>query len=145
MSNGKRIHMLFAATGMLALAGCETVAEEVNEAVAREYVAMLTAVPGHNGSGKAEISINDTTNQICADLEIDNNTAASVTAAHIHYGRTGPIYVTLDTPDDNDSDDCDTVSDAIVDHMRGNPGAYYVDVHTSTHPGGALRGRLRKE
>ena len=145
MKMAKKHHLLLAAVGAAGLTGCESIMEEATEAIGFEYVAMLSPVPGHSGSGTAEVSINDATNQICTDLEVDNNTARNVNAAHIHLGPSGAIYVNLDTPDDNDSDDCDIVSDALVDHIRSNPGAYYVDVHTADHPDGALRGQLRKE
>ena len=145
MRIAKLHYVLLAAVGATGLTGCESIMEEATEAVGFEYVAMLSPLPGHSGSGKAEVSINDATNQICTDLEVDNNTTRTVTSAHIHLGPTGPVYVYLDSPDDNDSDDCDTVTDALIDHMRSNPRAYYVDVHTADHPRGALRGQLRKE
>ena len=68
-----------------------------------------------------------------------------VTAAHIHRGAAGvagPPVVTLDPPDDNDSDDCDTVDDALVDEIRTNPGGFYVNVHTADYPNGAIRGQI---
>ena len=103
-------------------------------------------VPGPgdpNGFGKAEIAINDATNSICTDLEVRD--IGPVTAAHIHRGGpgvAGPPVVNLDPPDDNDSDDCDTVDDALVDEIRGNPGGFYVNVHTDDYPDGAIRGQL---
>ena len=69
----------------------------------------------------------------------------TVTAAHIHRGAAGtngPPVVTLDAPDDNDSDDCDTADDALVDAIRANPSAFYVNVHTTDYPNGAIRGQI---
>ena len=91
----------------------------------------------------ARIAINDATNQVCTDLEVRNISA--VTAAHIHEGRAGvngPPVITLDAPDDDDSDDCDTVSDVLVDRLRRNPSAFYVNVHTADYPNGAIRGQI---
>jgi hypothetical protein len=137
-----------AACGALALAGCETVNEVVNDAVGNQFRAQLSGAnePGGgdpNGAGLARIEINDTTNTVCTDLEVRQIEQA--TAAHIHRGASGvngPPVITLDVPDDNDSDDCDEVPDALVDEIRNNPGGFYVNVHTADFPDGAIRGQL---
>ena len=142
-------HVLLLAAGALALAGCETVKEEVDEVVGNNFRAEMNGgneAPGPgdpDGFGKAEIAINDATNSICTDLEVRD--IDDVTAAHIHRGGpgvAGPPVVTLDPPDDNDSDDCDTVADALVDEIRNNPGGFYVNVHTADYPNGAIRGQI---
>ena len=150
MSNSvKPRHVLLLAAGVFALAGCETVKEEVDEVVGNNFRAELNGaseVPGPgdpNGFGKAEIAINDATNSVCTDLEVRD--LGAVTGAHIHRGgpgASGPPVITLDTPDDNDSDDCDTVDDSLVDEIRSNPGGFYVNVHTADYPTGAIRGQL---
>ncbi|HYE27834.1 MAG TPA: CHRD domain-containing protein [Allosphingosinicella sp.] len=142
-------HVLLAAAGVLALAGCETVKEEVDEVVGNNFRADLTGgnvFPGPgdpDGSGKAAIAINDSTNSVCTDLEVRD--IGAVAGAHIHRGgpgTSGPPVITLDAPDDNDSDDCDTVDDALVDEIRNNPGGFYVNVHTAEYPNGAIRGQI---
>lgn len=148
MKRTKIIGFLSATCGMLVLAGCETVNEEVNEVVGNNFHAALSGaneVPAGDadGAGMARIAINDATNQVCTDLEIRNINA--VTAAHIHEGRAGvngPPVITLDTPDDDDSDDCDAVTDALVDRIRRDPSAFYVNVHTADYPNGAIRGQI---
>ena len=144
----KSICLISAACGALALSGCETLTEEVNEVVGNNFHATLTGaseVPpaDPDGAGMARIAINDATNLVCTDLEVRN--INSVTAAHIHEGRAGvngPPVITLDAPDDDDSDDCDTVSDALVDRLRRDPSAFYVNVHTADYPNGAIRGQI---
>ena len=133
-------HFLLLAAAGTALAGCETIAEEAAQVTGDELVAALSPVGGGGGSGRAVISLNDTTNQVCTDLEVRG--IGQVTAAHIHLGATGPAYFDIEVEDDNDTDDCDTTTDAQLDHLRRNPRAYWVDVHTSDRPAGALRGRL---
>ena len=141
-------YLLLAAGAGLALAGCETVDEAVNDAVGNQLRAEMNGAnePGGgdpDGSGLARVEINDVTNTVCTDLEVRQ--IGVVTAAHIHRGASGvngPPVVTLDAPDDNDSDDCDTVDDALVDEIRGNPGGFYVNVHTADFQGGAVRGQL---
>ena len=147
-----RLHyraLLLAAGAALALGGCETVEEEVNEGIGNRFQAQLSGAaerpgPGDpDGTGMARIAINDATNRVCTDLEVRN--IGNVTAAHIHRGGpqvAGPPVVTLDAPDDDDSDDCDTVDDALVDEIRANPGGFYVNVHTTDYPNGAIRGQI---
>lgn len=132
-------HLLVSSCALFALAGCETVAEEVNEAVGFEYTAMLAPSGGGSGSAKAEISLNDATNMICTDLELSSGVA--MTAGHI-MGPGNQVLADIDVPDDNDSDDCDNVTDSVIDSIKANPGAYYVHIAATT---GDLTGTLRKE
>ena len=131
--------VLLAACGALALAGCESIAEEATEALGQEFIAMLAPVGAGTGSGKAEISLNDTSNMLCTDLELSNN--VSMTAGHI-MGPGNVVVADIDVPDDNDSDDCDNVADAHVDGIRENPGSYWVYIRATS---GDLRGTFRRE
>ena len=140
--------LLLGAATALALAGCATVEEEVNEEIGNRFQAQMNGaseVPpaDPDGTGMARIAINDDSNRICTDLEV--RMIGDVTAAHIHRGApgvNGPPVVTLDPPDDNDSDDCDTADDALIDEIRHNPAAFYVNVHTAEYPEGAIRGQI---
>ena len=140
--------LMFGACAAAALAACETVDEAVTDAVGDQFRAQLSganepAGGDPDGAGLARVEINDTTNSICTDLEV--RMIAPATAAHIHRGAAGvngPPVVNIDPPDDNDSDDCDDVPDALVDEIRANPGGFYVNVHTADYPDGAIRGQL---
>ena len=134
-----KARLMIGACAALALAGCETVAEEVNEAVGAEFVAMLAPSAGGAGSGKAEISLNDTTNMLCTDLELSGPVA--MTAGHL-VAPGGRVIADIDVPNDNDSDDCDNVADADIDAIRANPGSYRVHIAATT---GDLNGTLRRE
>lgn len=139
---------LFIAAGAVLLAGCETVERAATDIVGNNFAANLTGssevLPADpDGVGTAKISTDDATNRICTHLEVRN--IGAVTAAHIHRGRAGvngPPVVTLDAPDDNDSDDCDDVADALLDEIRRSPADFYVNVHTAEHPDGAIRGQI---
>lgn len=140
--------LLIACAGALLLAGCETVERAVTDVIGNNFAASLTGaneVPqgDPDGVGTASVSTDDATNRICTRLEVRN--IGAVTAAHIHRGRAGvngPPVITLDAPDDNDSNDCDAVQDALLDEIRRSPGDFYVNVHTAEFPNGAVRGQI---
>jgi hypothetical protein len=143
--------LLLASAGALGLAGCETVQEEINEVTGPKFHANLTGaneVPAGdpNGTGTAHLAVASALNTLCADLKVQD--IGAVTAAHIHRGAAGvngPPVVTLSAPDDdNDSDDCDVVNDAVLDEIVANPAGFYVNVHTADHPNGAIRGQLMR-
>ena len=134
--------------GAAALAGCETVAQVVGD----EYTANLSGaaeVPGPgdaDGWGRATVDLNPTIPQVCTDLEV-RDILVPATAAHIHRGAAGvagPPVVTLDAPDDDDSDNCVTISEELAVQIRTAPGDFYVNVHTTDFPNGAIRGQLAR-
>ena len=140
--------ILLIGAAAFALSGCETVNRVANDVLGNNFSATMTGaneVPpaDPDGSGTATISTNDAINQICTHLEVRN--IGVVTAAHIHRGAAGvngPPVVNLDKPDDNDSNDCDDVSDKLLDDIRRHPSDYYVNVHTTEYPNGAIRGQI---
>ena len=139
MRNLKAAQLLVSVCALAALAGCETAAEEVNEAVGFEYTAILAASAGGTGSGKAEISHNDATNMLCTDHEL--SPGVTMTAGHV-VDSGGAVVADIDVPDDNDSDDCDNITDAQLDAIKANPGAVRVHIAAGT---GDLNGTLMKE
>lgn len=130
----------------LALAGCETVAESVDET----YSASLSGaqeVPGPgdtDGSGNAEITVVDAVDNVCYEINVTGISPA--TAAHIHRGATGvsgPPVVTLEAPTDGETQGCVQAPEAIADEIEANPAGFYINVHTADFPNGAIRGQLR--
>jgi len=97
------------------------------------------------GTGEATIRLRRGQGQICYSLEVQNITLPSV-GAHIHHGgagESGPIVVPLRQPGANgQSSGCATVSRALVSQILANRSDYYVNVHTTDFPGGAVRGQL---
>jgi hypothetical protein len=130
----------------LALAGCETVAESIDET----FTASLSGaqeVPGPgdvDGTGEAEVTIVDAVDNVCYELGVRG--IAPATAAHIHRGAmgvAGPPVVTLETPADGESVGCTQAPEAIADEIEANPAGFYVNVHNAEFPNGAIRGQLR--
>lgn len=110
-------------------------------------------VPGPgdtDGAGRARIRANRRTEKVCFNLSWSD--IAPPAAAHIHEapaGKAGDIVVTLFS---SDSPLPDTItgargcaSDVSSDLIKGiieNPDDYYVNVHNTEFPAGAIRGQL---
>lgn len=99
-----------------------------------------------DGTGTARITLNQGRGTVCWSIHVENVTLPAI-AAHIHVapaGDPGPVVVTLGAPDANgDSAGCATdVDPALIKAIRKNPSHYYVNVHTTDFPGGAVRGQL---
>jgi glucose/arabinose dehydrogenase len=117
-------------------------------------VANLTGaaeVPGPgdpDGSGQANVFLNQEAQTICFSI-IATDITLPAAAAHIHVGRrgvAGDIVVTLSPPDDNGiSTGCvSDVDPSLIQDIIANPSNYYVNVHTSDFPDGAIRGQLSR-
>jgi hypothetical protein len=107
-------------------------------------------VPGPgdpDGSGSASITVDRALDQVCFTIHVSGITLPA-TAAHIHQGAigvAGPVVVTLTPPDaTGSSSGCTPVTPDLVAAILENPSAYYVNVHTSDFPNGALRGKLSR-
>ena len=98
-----------------------------------------------DGTGTAEIELNDDDNEVCWDITVANITLPA-TAAHIHTGAAGVpggVLVTLSAPNAaGTASGCVGATDDVVDDIIANPGSFYVNVHNADFPGGAVRGQL---
>ena len=108
----------------------------------------VPAAPGSDLTGTARITINLGQSELCWDL--DYTTTQKVVAAHIHRGdpgHAGPIVFGFFNPPPSATavnSGCREGDPALLADIAANPGAYYVNVHTSAHPAGAGRGQLTK-
>ncbi len=97
-----------------------------------------------DGNGTAMITLR-ADNQVCWELRVSNITLPAA-AAHIHEaprGVAGPVVIPLSAPDANGmASGCANPEAGLVDRIKQNPGAFYVNVHTPDFPGGAVRGQL---
>lgn len=131
-------------------AGCPTVVLTAKKG-GKKLSATLTGaaeVPGPgdpDGAGTATLRLRVGQAQICHTLTVSNITLPA-SAAHIHVGAVGvagPVVVPLTTPDaDGSVEGCATATRALVKQIIQNPAGYYVNVHTSDFPAGAVRGQL---
>ena len=105
-------------------------------------------VPGPgdmNGNGEFSGWFDAAQGRVCYTLGVGSLT--DPTMAHIHRGAaqvSGPVVVALANPAQNISDTCTPVDPALVREIVANPGAFYVNVHTKAHPGGAIRAQLKR-
>ena len=133
--------------GVMLLAGCAAGPQNQRATL---YVSMtgIQEVPGPgdpDGNGTVEINVDPRQNQVCWNLyarQID-----PATAAHIHRGAegvAGPVVLMLTTPDAaGHSQGCATVDPALAREIAYQGHLFYANVHTATHPAGAIRGQLR--
>jgi hypothetical protein len=105
-------------------------------------------VPGPgdpDGSGTATLRLNPGTETVCFVLTVSDITLPA-TGAHIHVGtvtEAGPVVVALTPPDaSGTSSGCVSADRDLILNIIQNPDQYYVNVHTTDFPAGALRGQL---
>jgi CHRD domain len=97
-----------------------------------------------NGAGSFSAVIKG--RELCYGLAVRD--IEDPTMAHIHRGgrnTNGPILVPLTPPETGDpgaSSACTELSRSLVRQIRRKPGGYYVNVHNSAFPDGAVRGQL---
>ena len=101
-----------------------------------------------DGVGDALLTINVGQNEICWETSVSNITLPA-TASHIHHavaGVRGPIVIALSPPNASGvAHGCrsDVDRDLLRDIME-HPADYYVNVHTSDYPAGAIRAQLER-
>ena len=115
------------------------------------YTVALTGaaeVPGPgdpDGTGTATLTVNPSQQRVCYTLSATN--IATPTASHIHIGPAGvagPVVVPLATPTGTvtfTSAGCIN-NGRLAAQLWARPENYYVNVHNSAFPAGAVRGQL---
>ena len=103
--------------------------------------------PGDSdGIGEATLHLYPVKNKICYNISASNLNGP--TAAHLHMGKAGEegsVKLKLKTPPQNGDSvrECRRgLSMEFIRNIKRNPENYYVDVHSSEFPQGAVRGQL---
>ena len=102
-----------------------------------------------DGTGTADIFINVGQQRVC--WKITTNNIGTITRGHIHKGPAGGaggIVVGFFEAANVNLNSCTSttqpVDRALLLDIIQHPSDYYVNVHTSDFPGGAIRGQLHK-
>ncbi|HEY1359714.1 MAG TPA: CHRD domain-containing protein [Thermoleophilaceae bacterium] len=155
-----RIARLVALSALAALAGALFVAGPVGahgkRHAKRHHAKVLQAklkganeVPGPGDSdarGKAVVRVNPKAGKVCFRLRW-KNIAEPPTMAHIHKGAkgvAGPIVVALFDGTAVHKGCVSGLDKAVLKDIKKHPRQYYVNIHNSEFPNGAMRGQLKK-
>lgn len=107
-------------------------------------------VPGpgdEDGLGLAFVTFDSMTGEVCYEIAVAN-IELPAQAMHIHTGEagiSGGVVIPFPTAPDADgyARGCTTAEDmTVVEGLATNPEGYYVNVHTSDFPDGAVRAQL---
>ena len=107
---------------------------------------LVPVAPNTEGAGSFAAQSNVGQGRICWRITVTGLT--DVTAAHIHY-RTGlkarqiAVPLALPMPFQAPTTGCTNVPRALLRQIVMHPGGFYVNVHTTTYPEGAITGMLK--
>lgn len=102
------------------------------------------------GDGTAILTINPGQKRVCYQMTLNSVvTSDGVIGAHIHSaiaGVAGPIVVPLFSGSGGTLNACttSTLSSRQLAQIIANPHLYYVNVHSTSEPAGAVRGQLAR-
>ena len=133
-----------AALGALALAGPAVAQFGGPPGPPNTGVPVYAGLTGGVGYGNITVVIDPPKGTACYIMNVQG--LENVTAAHIHIGgpgETGRPVLPLETPEGGTSGACVDIAPQLSEALLANPGGYYVNVHTRTFPGGAIRGQLK--
>lgn len=98
-----------------------------------------------DGAGRATVRFDDDNKAICVDLTVDKlDRVAAVHLQQAPAGQPGPIVAALPSPQEGSTSasGCVTVDDVRYSAVKGSPELFFVNVRTTSHPAGAVRGQL---
>src|SRR3954453_11041859 len=95
-----------------------------------------------NGKGTAKITLEPSAGKVCFRLTWSG--IGTPTASHIHKGKkgvSGPVVIPFFGGAAKHSG-CVKADKKLIGQIQKSPGSYYVNLHNTKYPGGALRGQL---
>lgn len=153
MTNRKTAYgVLVGACGAaLALAAAPAPAKNPDKMMPAAGVKLMASLSGaeevgggdHDGYGTFTARLNPGLGKMCYKFHVDHTD--DPIAEHIHRGvagENGPVVVTFDTFTDNEGSGCVDVPTELAHEIIANPSGFYVNVHDSDFPAGAVRGQL---
>ena len=132
---------------ILALMLCvATVQAKASTAAVPLNTGQEASVVNGGAQGSFEYTIDGST--LCYTLTWKGLSAPAV-AAHIHEaprGVAGPVVIplTVTATTTGSYSACISADPGLLADIAANPEDYYVNVHTSTYPGGEIRGQLKQ-
>jgi hypothetical protein len=101
---------------------------------------------GGDPDGRGSFTAIVSGSQLCFGITVEK--LGTPVAAHVHKAgpkAPGPVVIPLVAPSSGDpgtSSGCVTADPALLANIIAHPHQYYVNVHTSEYPAGAVRGQL---
>lgn len=106
--------------------------------------------PNLNGFGNATVTLDAAHTSVTVNLTVAGLSTA-VAASHIHrgaFGVAGPFVINFVTATNLSGGRLNAtfaIDKALGDEIAGNPGNFYVNVHTTQNGGGEIRGQLTQQ
>ena len=130
------------------VAGAHHGGRPFSESMAQEVTTTPVYAGDPDGTGTALITINVGGGEVCWHTTV-SNIALPATASHIHHaaeGVRGDIVIALTAPDaTGKAVGCRSdVDPALLRDILQHPEEYYVNVHTTEFPSGAIRSQLER-
>jgi hypothetical protein len=141
---------LLAVAAIASLSACATIKETVVSNVSDTHRASLLGSNIIGGTGeadgfaKAEVSVIDTLDRVCYEINTVNN-LGKIRSVAVHQGdakTNGPVVLDFVKAKTSGWKNCINVDEAVENSLRKLKSPFYILVKTDNFPDGAVRGQL---
>jgi hypothetical protein len=155
------ILVLVLAVGLVAFGGVAYASEDKAVTLTARLTGAQEVPPADpDGSGKAQLEIDVDGGQVCFDIKVSDT--GTPNRGHIHAGAAGingPIVVPFfelrpgdapatdprhDALEEGRLQDCVSADPGLLADIVAHPESYYVNVHNTRFPGGAIRCQIER-